>query len=403
MSDDCCRAARREALEEAAKVAESVCSLGGECDDDECIENNPHDAPFAIRAILASEPEAPKGEKPKSFCGSCGKQQRSLCAACSGHFEMKRELEETKEALDSKHEAYRRLYALWLRVAHAMTPAGGPDITDEQVAERAERYAAPTPNYREEVERLKAKVQKNNEEFVSVYSDQCRAELERDEARAQLATYRQALEDIELRGKQHRETGDNTRPALINRLNQLCSVARAALSGQATAEEGKGERLSAPEVQASWDRLRERARTEHGVDLGAVRFVTCDRCGETKPRELIGLHSASGINHCIIPCADAYATPDTKPQKGAGEFDCPRCGAEYVTAAHAQFCPRATPQEEPESEEARLRREDPIKWASLYGSGIVRVSDHPAACAHHAAQGFQCCLCAPESPKDNEP
>lgn len=56
------------------------------------------------------------------------------------------------------------------------------------------------------------------------------------------------------------------------------------------------------DVQASWDRLRDRVKTELGEDLGAVRYVQCDRCGGVKPRELVDLHSASGINHCKSGC-----------------------------------------------------------------------------------------------------
>ncbi len=56
------------------------------------------------------------------------------------------------------------------------------------------------------------------------------------------------------------------------------------------------------EVQASWNRLRERVKTETGEDLGSVTYVQCDRCGGVKPRELIALHSPSGINHCKEEC-----------------------------------------------------------------------------------------------------
>lgn len=40
------------------------------------------------------------------------------------------------------HARYKDLYAMWLRVARAITPVGGPDITDEQVADTAEALAA---------------------------------------------------------------------------------------------------------------------------------------------------------------------------------------------------------------------------------------------------------------------
>lgn len=52
-----------------------------------------------------------------------------------------RERDEAREAHESLHSTYRGLYALWLRVARAMTPAGGLDITDEEVATRCERLA----------------------------------------------------------------------------------------------------------------------------------------------------------------------------------------------------------------------------------------------------------------------
>lgn len=40
---------------------------------------------------------------------------------------------------------YRRLYAMWCRVARAVTPAGGPDISDEQVVEAVERLTKSQP------------------------------------------------------------------------------------------------------------------------------------------------------------------------------------------------------------------------------------------------------------------
>lgn len=46
------------------------------------------------------------------------------------------------EELERKNQQYKDLYALWCRVARAMTPSVGPDITDEQVADRAEQLAA---------------------------------------------------------------------------------------------------------------------------------------------------------------------------------------------------------------------------------------------------------------------
>lgn len=52
------------------------------------------------------------------------------------------ELEKAKDEHDSLHQLYRRLYALWCRVARAMTPPSGPDITDEEVAVKAERVSA---------------------------------------------------------------------------------------------------------------------------------------------------------------------------------------------------------------------------------------------------------------------
>ncbi len=79
------QSARVDALEEAAKYLETEGT--GRID---------LDAP-AIRALMSKPIEAKGEEKPKSFCGSCGKQQRSLCAACSGHFEMKRALEEVQK------------------------------------------------------------------------------------------------------------------------------------------------------------------------------------------------------------------------------------------------------------------------------------------------------------------
>jgi hypothetical protein len=51
-------------------------------------------------------------------------------------------VEELKQALEAKYAAYRGIYALWLRVARAMTPTGGPDITDEEVVVRVESAEA---------------------------------------------------------------------------------------------------------------------------------------------------------------------------------------------------------------------------------------------------------------------
>jgi hypothetical protein len=54
---------------------------------------------------------------------------------------LRAERDEARAGLEQKHQAYRSLYGLWLRVARAMTPPAGPDLTDEQVAERAESAA----------------------------------------------------------------------------------------------------------------------------------------------------------------------------------------------------------------------------------------------------------------------
>lgn len=63
--------------------------------------------------------------------------------------ETRADLAEAEAVLRMKHDAYRALYTLWLRVARAMTPQDGPDITDEQVAERAEATCADLAEARE--------------------------------------------------------------------------------------------------------------------------------------------------------------------------------------------------------------------------------------------------------------
>lgn len=59
------------------------------------------------------------------------------------------ELTEAKAQHDGLHTSYRYIYALWCRVARAMTPEGGPDITDEEVADKAEALKAQLAEARE--------------------------------------------------------------------------------------------------------------------------------------------------------------------------------------------------------------------------------------------------------------
>jgi hypothetical protein len=67
--------------------------------------------------------------------------------------EVKRERDEQRAQAKHMHAANRDLYALWLRVVRAMTPRGGSDITDEQVAERAERAEAQAAQMRAVIQR----------------------------------------------------------------------------------------------------------------------------------------------------------------------------------------------------------------------------------------------------------
>ncbi len=88
------------------------------------------------------------------------------------------------------------------------------------------------------------------------------------------------------------------------------------LDGCATpAPEERKRDVSVQDVQESYDRLRVKIRVQTGEELPAVRYVRCDRCEGIKPREMIDLHSASGINHCKEPCATP-PPPEGKGEKG---------------------------------------------------------------------------------------
>lgn len=78
---------------------------------------------------MIAEGKRLEAELAKSRCSSCGKNQRSLCAACSEHFEMKAEIERLRESLGR--------IALWPE----STPEE-PSITSQDIAMRRFARAA---------------------------------------------------------------------------------------------------------------------------------------------------------------------------------------------------------------------------------------------------------------------
>lgn len=125
--------------------------------------------------------------------------------------ELERERDEARVGLGQKHQDYRDLYAMWCRVARALTPEGGPDITDEQVVERVERSEADLAIMRGNAEAWEEKCQ-----------DAWR-EADRDEAAC--ASMRAALEEVKIRiifighpGEPFREDGQ---PDWVKWLRQI--------------------------------------------------------------------------------------------------------------------------------------------------------------------------------------
>jgi hypothetical protein len=71
--------------------------------------------------------------------------------------------------------------------------------------------------------------------------------------------------------------------------------------------------LTVPEVQASWERLRERVKNATGDALPHVTYVRCDSCEAILPTENIDHHSPSGINQCKGGCKPPPA-PEAAPR-----------------------------------------------------------------------------------------